>query len=214
MVASREAWVHPDALTPNPWNPNRMDDFMFRKEIESIKAFGFVVPIVVRSVPSGLEIIDGEHRWRAAQQLKLERIPIWDLGRISDVDAKQLTIVLNETRGQPDKDKLAALIRDLQISEPTHALMTVLPFTEQAFAELAALPQFDWQQLEHMSSAPGSPAERSQWIERVYRLPKDVAEVLDQALARVKANVKRELDDELSDWQALEVLAADYLAGA
>jgi len=210
-VTRRESWVAPSALRPNAWNPNRMDDFMYQKELESIKRFGFAVPIVVRSTGTGLEIIDGEHRWRAAQELGLDQVPIWDLGLISDIDAKQLTIVLNETRGAADRDKLSALIQDLLISEPTPSLQAVLPFSEEAFAELANLPAFDWQELE--SQVQRTSDERSQWVERLYRLPADVAEVLDQAVSKVKDNVKRELGDDLVDWQALEVLAADYLAG-
>lgn len=211
MVSSRESWVPPEHLRPNTWNPNRMDDFMYAKELESIRRFGFVVPVVVRSTATGMEIIDGEHRWRAAKELELDRIPVWDVGRMSDIDAKQLTVVLNETRGKADKQLLSKLIQDLLITEPTPALEKVMPFPPELFAELGKLTDFDWQSLENLSSAPT--ADRTQWVERLYRLPRDVAEVLDQALAKVKDNVKREIDDDLTDWQALEVLAADYLAG-
>lgn len=211
MVTTRESWVAPDALRPNTWNPNRMDDFMYAKELESIKRFGFAVPIIVRSTATGLEIVDGEHRWRAAKELGLDRIPIWDLGRISDMDAKQLTIVLNETRGQPDKERLARLVQNLAITEPTAALQSLLPFSESVFAELANLQKFDWQALEQQTQHAA--AERTKWVERLYRMPRDVAEILDQAITKVKSNVKAELNDDLTDWQALEVLAAEYLSG-
>jgi len=212
MVSSRESWVAPSALRPNTWNPNRMDDFMYAKELESIKRFGFAVPIIVRSTATGLEIVDGEHRWKAAVELGLSRIPIWDLGRLSDMDAKQLTIVLNETRGQPDKQLLAKLVQNLAVTEPSAALESLLPFSQSVFAELANLQKFDWQALEEKTQQQA--AERTRWVERLYRMPKDVAEVLDQAVARVKTNMKAELDDDLTDWQALEVLAAEYLGGA
>lgn len=211
MVSTRESWVAPSALRPNTWNPNHMDDFMYAKELKSIQRFGFAVPIIVRSTGTGLEIIDGEHRWRAATELKIDRIPIWDLGLLSDMDAKQLTVVLNETRGTSDRDKLSALIQDLLVTEPAPAIAEVMPFPPDMFAELAKLQAFDWEELEHISKH--QQGERSEWVERLYRLPRDVAEILDQALTRVKANVKREIDDDLTDWQALEVLAADYLAG-
>lgn len=213
MVRSRESWVAPSDLRPNTWNPNRMDDFMYAKELESIKRFGFAVPIVVRSTATGLEIVDGEHRWRAAKELGITKVPIWDLGRLSDIDAKQLTIVLNETRGKADKQLLSKLVSDLLGWESAPALETVLPFSHEEFADLAKLANFDWQELENLSSSVGE-LKKSEWVERIYRLPREVAEVIDAAIARVKDNVKREMDDDLTDWQALEVLAADYLAGA
>lgn len=197
------------ALRPNPWNPNRMDDFMFEKELESIRRFGFVVPVVIRITPRGSEIIDGEHRWRAAKELRIDSIPVWNLGEISDTVAKQLTIVLNETKGKADKQLLSKLVQDLLVTEPSLELGTLLPFPPEIFADLGKLQSFDWQELEKLSNT----TDRTQWVERLYRMPKDVAEVLDQAVAKVKDNVKREIDDDLADWQALEVLAADYLAG-
>ena len=209
MIAT---WVSPAALRPNPWNPNRMDDFMYAKELESIRRFGFVVPVVIRDADGGPEIIDGEHRWRAAQELGLAEIPVWNLGSLDTTKAKQLTVILNETRGKADKQLLSKLLQDLVTDTPAPELEQVMPFAPEIFADLAKLVDFDWQELENLSST--AQTERTQWVERLYRLPKDVAEVLDQAIARVKDNVKREIDDDLNDWQALEILAADYLAGA
>jgi hypothetical protein len=208
MVTAHESWVALDRLRPNPWNPNAMDDFMFQKELESIRKFGFVSPIIVRSVPDGIEIVDGEHRWNAARQLGLTRVPIWDIGRISDVDAKELTVVLNETRGKADPAKLSALLKDLLTSETTASLLSVLPFTTEAFNQLAELPAFDWDQLE---SAVLNPRAGSSWVERTYRMPREVANVIDEAVHKARTTVKRELNDDLTDWQALEVIAAEYL---
>jgi ParB/RepB/Spo0J family partition protein len=57
-----------DWLTPNPWNPNQMDDEQYGKALNSIREFGFVDPVTVRELGNDTyQIIDGEHRWRAAQ---------------------------------------------------------------------------------------------------------------------------------------------------
>src|SRR5438045_6741 len=78
-----EAIVVPvDAIEPNPWNPNAMDKAMFEKELASIRKYGFVDPLTVREVDfighRHYEIIDGEHRWKAAKQLGYAELPCWN----------------------------------------------------------------------------------------------------------------------------------------
>ncbi len=194
-----------EALQPNKWNPNRMDEFMYEKELSSMRAFGFVDPITVRQLADGLfEILDGEHRWRAAQDLGMKMVPIWNLGNVPDATAKQLTIVLNETRGRSDNDKLSALLKDLLESESRADLMENLPFDAERFRALTG-SDFDWAQLD-MDEEELPEAEQSHWVERIYRMPLEAAQVLDQALAKIK-------EGDMSDAQALEALAADYLGG-
>lgn len=178
---------------------------MFRKELASIEKFGFVDPVTVRHLGEDLyEIIDGEHRWRAAQELGLAEIPVFDVGPIDDAKAKQLTIVLNETRGQSDEQKLGDLLKDLLSSETTASLMETLPFSQEKFDELTRKPDFDWGSFEHKVDPQDKQA---QWVERIYRLPLDAAEVLDRALKTAKEG------EDMTDAQALELIAADFLGG-
>lgn len=58
-----------DDLRPNGWNPNQMSPRQFEAEIESILRFGFIDPITVRE-KDGLEIVDGEHRWKAWREIR------------------------------------------------------------------------------------------------------------------------------------------------
>jgi len=139
-----------DAMRPNPWNPNKMDEETFAKEILSIQNNGFVEPIKVRITPTDeVEIIDGEHRWRASQQVGLVEVPVVNLGKISDAQAKKLTIIANELRGSPEPVLLAELIRDLSINTPIAELALELPMST---TELDALVQstttFNWEETE------------------------------------------------------------------
>lgn len=196
-------WVPLEHLHPNVYNPNQMDAFMFDKEVESIRRFGFAAPIIARHLDEGeWEIIDGEHRLKAALQLGLATIPIWDLGPVDDVIAKQLSIVLNETRGSAEKQKMADLLQDLLKSETTESLIGVLPYSKEAFNELAALPAFDWESFEKQAPK-GS---QDSWVERIYRLPLEAAKVLDQAIDKAKEG------DDIPDGVALERIAAEFLA--
>jgi hypothetical protein len=163
-------------------------------------------PVVARPTMDELdalfEIIDGEHRWKASIQLGHTEIPVWNIGPVSDVTAKQLSIVLNETRGSAEKQKLADLLQDLLTSETTESLVGVLPFSKEAFAELADLPVFDWEEFEKQA-----PRQVDSWVERIYRMPADAAKILDQAINRAKDG------EDIPDGVALERVAADYLGG-
>lgn len=212
MVVASEPqlrWVDVEALRPNDWNPNSMDAFMFEKAIASIRQFGFVDPVTCRSLNPGYEIIDGEHRWLAAKQEGLRTIPIFDLGIVDDDTAIQLTIVLNETRGQVDPRRLGILLRDLASRSSPERLLSTLPYTREAFDRLSGMTSLD---LHRLGRPPIRPSiERpSAWVERTYRMPLDAAEVVDRAIERIKDST----DESTPDWKALELLAADFLGGA
>lgn len=208
LALGSEAWVDPRALKSNSWNPNVQDEFMYGKELASIRQFGMVNPIIVRETNSGLQIIDGEHRVRAALEIGISKVPVWNLGLVEDATAKQLTIVLNETKGSPDRGKLAALLADLLTSESTSDLLAVLPYPPDDFRAIVDLPEFDWDSLEAMRKQEPQYHNESRvgWVERTYRLPGDAAEVIDQAIDHV-----RSAEPETKDWQALERICADFL---
>lgn len=202
MSRIRTAVISLSKLRPNSWNPNVMNDEMYRKELASIRKFGYVNPILARDLVSHYEIIDGEHRWKALKQLGYEEAEVTIIEGLSDEEAKQLTIVLNETRGTPDQGKLGTLLRDLLENVPKADLLDVLPIDPIAFDRLAGLESFDWGTLD---SDPASVGGRS-WVERTYRLPADAALVIDEAIEKAKDG------EELQDWQGLEAIAADYLS--
>jgi len=184
-----------------------MDDEMYAKAIASIREFGFVDPITVRDhSPYGFQIIDGEHRWRAAKSEGIALVPIIDLGHIADDVARQLTVVLNETRGQADPQRLGDLLRDLASRASVPTLLSTLPYTREAFDRLTGLSSIDWTDLARPPQRPavGRP---SAWVERVYRMPRESAEVIDRAIERFRDAE----NDDAPEWKVLELLAADYL---
>ena len=183
-----------------------MDAETFRKEKNSITRFGFVVPLVVRRMPDrSYQLVDGEHRLKAALELGMTEVPVFDIGPIGDSEAKQLTILLNELHGSPEPDKLAEVLRDLLASETLDTLTEVLPFSKDEFAKVARLPEYDWDKFKEKMSSGSS----ERWKERIFRMPPDASAVLDRALEMAKARS----ESDLKDWQALEAVAAGYLAG-
>ena len=67
-------------LRPNPRNPRqKFDESGLQELADSIRERGIVQPILVRhlaGVDNAYEIIAGERRWRAAQQVGLHEVPI------------------------------------------------------------------------------------------------------------------------------------------
>lgn len=196
-----------EALSPNPWNPNVMDDEMYRKELASLRRFGYVNPVLVRELAHTVQIIDGEHRWKGLKQLGYRELETTVIEGLTDEEAKQLTIVLNETRGRADPKKLGVLLGELLQNVPKADLLDVLPISPVNFDRLTGLEDFDWGGLGGRPE-DGGPAEGRSWVERTYRLPKEAALVIDEAIEAAKDG------EELQDWQGLEAIAADYLAGA
>lgn len=104
-------YVRVEDIRPNAYNPNRQTDRDFELLLRSIEDNGFTVPIVLRQGTN--VIVDGEHRWRAAQVLGMAEIPCVHVTQ-SDEQAMAATLSHNRARGTEDVELTAALLRDLQ----------------------------------------------------------------------------------------------------
>ena len=90
-------------LRPNPWNTNSVGAQNFEKLKGSIEKLGFFKPILARELDGGqFEILGGEHRWRAAMEQGISTVPVISVGKISDLVAKQMSLVDNERYGEDD----------------------------------------------------------------------------------------------------------------
>lgn len=76
------------AIEPNPDQPRRQVDPTSLSELaESIREHGIIQPLIVRRHGPKYQIIAGERRWRAAQQVGLKRVPVV----MRDIDDRRLT---------------------------------------------------------------------------------------------------------------------------
>ncbi|MFD0682387.1 MULTISPECIES: DNA methyltransferase [unclassified Paenibacillus] len=96
-------------LQPNGWNPNEMDDYIYKSLVESIRKHGVLQPILVRS---DMTIIKGEKRWRAAGEAGLNEI-VCVIVESSQEEAKLLTVSLGHLRGYTNEELLASLLEEL-----------------------------------------------------------------------------------------------------
>lgn len=66
-----------EKIRPCPFQPRKeFTPEALQDLAESIKAQGIIQPLVVRTRPDGYELIAGERRWRAAQQIGLKELPV------------------------------------------------------------------------------------------------------------------------------------------
>jgi len=71
----------------------------FNDLVASIKESGIIVPLILRSSPSGVgyEVVAGHRRLRAAQKLKLPEVPA-NIQELSDNEAREVQIIENLQR--------------------------------------------------------------------------------------------------------------------
>jgi hypothetical protein len=106
-------YVPVDSIKPNAYNPNRQSDHDYQLLLTSIKENGFTQPVIVHRETR--QIVDGEHRWRAAQDpsIGMTEIPVvfvdWN-----DKQRMIATFTHNRARGSEDIELAAAVLRDLE----------------------------------------------------------------------------------------------------
>jgi len=76
VPGARFVELDPSEIVPNPQQPRSVFEAeAFAELVHSIKEFGVLQPIVVRSKGSGYELIMGERRLRASKEAGLKKIP-------------------------------------------------------------------------------------------------------------------------------------------
>ena len=123
--------VSPNDIRPNPFQPRK--DFDSDKAVQafedlkaSIKSKGLIQPITVREVNGEYELIAGERRLRACQELGLETIPIHILTVDKDVDMMELALIENLQRDN---------LNPLEEAEAYHRLIQEFHYTQEKVAE-------------------------------------------------------------------------------
>jgi ParB-like chromosome segregation protein Spo0J len=204
----------------NPWNPNRMGEAARKKLRESLVAFGFVAPILSVELNDGrLRILNGAHRFQEAQALGFPVAPTVVLGTeatLPEATQRQITL-LDEIHGEYDLTLTRDVLREIEaLRLPEEPL--VLPYSDLQVNEILAA---DLRELDRVQYSQQMPARQPQpqdtrrradqqqrWVEISFRMPEPAFGPIRQALDKALAAGAGE-----DDWQALEAICADYLAG-
>lgn len=115
-----------EEVLPGDGQPRqRFDEARLAELADSIKAHGVIQPILVRRRGGQYEIVAGERRWRAAQQVGLKSIP----AVVSDVAERDaLTIALVENLQRED-------LNPIEEAEAFHRLHEQLGYSQQEIAD-------------------------------------------------------------------------------
>lgn len=117
-------WVPRDAIEPNDWNPNELDEDEYEQLRDSIADNGWTMPIVVHA--EEMYIIDGEHRWQVAEDELIAEdpdltpvdvpagyVPVYGI-TVSEEQAKLATVQHNRARGEVSVEGLQTYLEELQ----------------------------------------------------------------------------------------------------
>lgn len=122
-------------LVFNDWNP-KDNDKEYEKVKKSVLTNGLVTPVFVRETDKGLEVVDGNQRVRACKEIGYTEIYVYNLGKITDAEAKQLVLYL-QLQVPFATDLLAPLVVELE------ALGLELPYNEKEMQKFKELEAFD-----------------------------------------------------------------------
>ncbi len=119
-----------DVLEPNPFQPRgRVEPEKLDELAQSIRAHGILQALLVRPHPvksGGYQIVAGERRWRAAQEIGLHEVPAL-VRELTDAEVIGAALVENLQRedlnGIEEADGYLRLMREFGLTQDSVALM-------------------------------------------------------------------------------------------
>lgn len=144
-IADSIELVDPDTLNPVDWNPQERTEDELQAIERSILRHGFIVPIVAR--PSDRAVAGGHGRLEAVARLRqrgynITAVPVvWR--ECDDAELRALNLALNNAQGQPNMQKVADVLAEIEELLPdSEDLDSLLMATGFSPSELNALTSF------------------------------------------------------------------------
>ena len=130
------------------WNYKEDNDALLEKLKANIKRNGQIENIIVRQLDTGFyEVVNGNHRFDAMSQLGLTEAICFDLGKISDAQARRIAVETNETKFGVDNIKLAEIVSEImQEFDDMGDLSSTMPYSPEELENFSKLLSFDWDQ--------------------------------------------------------------------
>jgi len=131
-------------LKKAPWNYKADDEQQAAKLTNNIRRNKQVVNIIVRELPDGsFEVVDGNHRVDTFNELGVDKVVAYNLGKVSILSAKRLAMEINETRFASDHVRMAEIIRELHEKVGMDDLEHTMPFSREDLESYIKLVEFD-----------------------------------------------------------------------
>lgn len=188
-IYSEIEMIDPAKIKPNKYNPNIMTAQQMESLVADFRENGWIgQPVVVNDK---LEIIDGEHRWKAGKEAGFEKIPIVKFQPENEEHQKIVTIALNSKRGEMNPLKLAGLILELNKKFSLDELSIKLGFSVSDLKDKLSLNQVTKEFMEKMQEEA---EKREQEALRVinFALTAEQEKVVNEALDKARGKNKSE----------------------
>ena len=210
--------VNASDIEPNPWNPNKTTERQQQAISESLDKYGQIIELLVRPHPTKegkYQVIDGEHRLTSLSD-KNQEVYVNVIHELPDAEAKKLTIILNETRGEADKIELAELLSEISKDLGDETILG-LPYNPNELDELIKLSDIDWDNFGKDDSEEfdenDPTTESSEWTTIVAKIPAEAMERVQDVYNLISDERNGLNKDKGIAWgQVIESLCADYLA--
>lgn len=126
------------------WNYKNDDEVALQKLKANIKRNGMIENLIVRETDNGFEVVNGNHRLQAIRELGIEKVHVFNLGKISTSDAKRIAIETNETKFHNDNVRLAEILKDISEDYDLSELAETMPYTEEELDSFTKILDFNW----------------------------------------------------------------------
>lgn len=172
-------------LRPAPWNPNRMEEQTLSRLKESLMRYGLVEPLVVRPIGDGYEVLSGNQRLRAIQEIGEDKAPcvVVDL---DDAEAMLLAQTLNNLRGEDDQLLKGNLLKSILDSIPEDRVLSLLPETSESLKAITSFTETDL--AAHLQSWDEAQSARLKHMQLQFTGKQ--LETVEEALARILPQAK------------------------
>lgn len=173
------------------WNYKETDSQEALSLMETLKANlkrnGQVENIQVRLLETGYyEVINGNHRVMAFQQMEISEIICYDWGQISLSQAKRIAIETNETKFKADNIKLAETFMEISKDFQLDELAETMPYSTQDMENMSKLLDFDWNQYEGEEGDNVSTKETDKGLNESLELQEERMKFMNEIERRVR----------------------------
>lgn len=190
-----------DKVEPNDYNPKEKNTKEYKNVVESIRRNGLKQPIFVREVDGNEKyvVVDGEQRLTAANELGYTEIYVYNLGKISEEEAKALTIWF-EVQVPFSEVELAPIVVEL------NKLDITLPYTDEEIVIFEKMTQFDFDTA-YNEEGPQTDELDDEMKTLNIKMTPEQFETVDGAMKYIMEQ------EDVSAGRALELLCANGLTG-
>ena len=187
------------------WNYKSLGDkFLLDKLKENIKRNGFIENLIVRHLGDKYEVVNGNHRLVALNELNVPTVMCYNLGEITLNQAKRISIETNETKFETDRIELSKILIDL-LADFGADLELSMPYSGEEFKDLLELSQYSFDKEEIVDEDFKSPDNFKTYS---FRGPSEVIYEFKSQIDRIKGLLKPGTDpEEHMDFLAIEVIA-------